>query len=219
MLSDECEPRLIVIDCQRHMRDRLPCIGRVTVLALHGKADELMVRLRRVAVVRFVTPLALERHIRVIAVDVTALAFGCAMFPGQWKLRQVVFEFCRLPSRRRVAHRAVVIEFSCRMIGEFHRRIVLLVTTPTIRRQSAESARVTLCAIERRMLSFERKSRRGMIESRWLPLHRIMALRAVVVEVPCRVIWRLYRGVLALVAAVTVARRVLETARVAIGAR
>ena len=132
MLSEKGKTRFVMIDGRGHDGNRLPCNGIVAILTLSGEADERVIRARRLDVILFMAPLAVERQPGILAPDVATLAFCPRMCAGQAEIGLVMIEQRRFPRCETMARTACVIELTLHMVGEHRSRIVLCMTTPAI---------------------------------------------------------------------------------------
>ena len=138
MPADQRESRLCVIDGRGHPLDRLPCLCRVTVRTLHGKAHHRMIRPRRRVIRLGMTTVAGQRQPRVAAALVAACALDAAMRARQTEVRVVVIEAHRRPPGGIVTLHAGVRESPRRVIRLDHPAVVALVTCETVRRRRTE---------------------------------------------------------------------------------
>ena len=121
--------------------------------------------------IRLMAAEAIRVHKIVVAVLMAIGTVRRGVLAGQRKLCGIMIERRRFPCERRMATRAVVIQFPCRVIGTFHRRVILLMTTVAIcrKRDAILSVFMTLLTFGLDMITRQRKERLSVIEHRRFP--------------------------------------------------
>jgi hypothetical protein len=183
MFSNKRVPCLIVVDCWRHGDDGLPGIRGVAVIAEGTEPDKLVVWLRCFLIIRLVATPAIRRQLCVLSVRMAFLTLHVRMFAGKRELRFCMIEFCGFPCIEGVTRKTVMIELTRRVVGSRYECEILLMAGPTVGCHRAVSGCVTFIAVKLGMFSLQRKFRRCVGKSRWFPLHRIVARRALMAEI------------------------------------
>ncbi len=139
------------------------------------------------------------------------LALHADVRAGQRKFRRVMVERRRLPGRRRMARFARPAEILGKMVWIRRRVKIRIVTLIASRvRKIVVTVRVACLALHADVLAGQRKIRRAMVERRWLPGRRRMALCTVRRKTTLDVVWVCRPGKIRTVATHALRRRTLE---------
>ena len=123
----------------------LPSCGRMTLSAGMIEVARDVIRVLHSFEVRLMTGEALLRRSGILPIDVTGCAAHIDVRSSQREVREIVIEFCRRPSGRRMTLRASVRQLQLSMIRIIRIVVIGLVARPTFLRRAIElSVRVTL---------------------------------------------------------------------------
>jgi len=161
----------------------------VAIITLLCETNKLVIRLRGLLIILFMTTLAVKRQACILPSDMTLLAFRHLMCTGQTEIRIVVIELRRFPLFESVTLITTVVELPLLMIWERDLCVILFMARPAVRCER------TVLSIDMAFLTFgslmrpkKREIRDVVIECGRFPRIEPMAFLAIVIELSLFVI-------------------------------
>jgi hypothetical protein len=172
--AEQRKARFVMIESRR-----LPGARRVAARAGLRKIRRDVIRIRRALKIALMAGEAVRRRAGEAIVHVTQIACYGEMRAGERKLRAVVIEVRRQPGVNRMARQAIVRKIAGNVVRIRRSLKIRLVTGETIFRCAGKAIiDVALAASHRNVRALQWKSRRVVIERRWLPHAGGVAARA-----------------------------------------